>query len=86
MSLTAPERETLILWSDADSTATLTTLSPREARRFKKAFPGISPEISGPTHRWTVPLDRLRVFLRKTPVKRPVSEAQRAALARGRAK
>lgn len=55
MKLTREERETVILWSQADRVATVSSLDPKVQRRMLRSF-GKPGEERGSWMRWTVPL------------------------------
>lgn len=78
--LTKAERETIILWSEVDRVATITTLSASVAKRFRKLWGAPTVEMGG-TSRWEIPLDDLRVGKRRRGV-----GASREALAALRAR
>ena len=93
MSRTRLERETVIIWNDAEGEATITTASPSVIRKLTKlgytclvGWPGHSPE----NKRFTIPKTRIS-FRRpmprsrrgfdgsRTPATEGVSEQKRAS-------
>jgi hypothetical protein len=86
LSLTAPERETVITFSDDDDTATIHTHQRRIIT--KRANNPAAKQIEDLTFEGTagavfeIPADR--ISFRGPKSERPMSEAQKAALAKAR--
>lgn len=81
VTLTRLERETGIIWNDAEDDATIWSTSPVQIRRFSRQF-GPGTQKGTECMEWIVPKARLAVRSRRKVDPSNLSEAQKAARAK----